>query len=157
MLASGAYSDSVRVWDVTRFATNPETHIPHGVPYGIKFSPDGSFICSWADDGTRIWDAATRKQVVAAQSRTGGEVDWPEAPDGRDEWGCMLKSTTSSFKLSLKDGVILLGREEVWRLPMELTGERCSFRGNFVACAVWSGEAFVVHLPKSLIAAAVPE
>ena len=82
-LASGAYDNTVKLWDVetqTNIATFPHT----ARVLSVSFSPDGRTLASGLTDGTvKLWEVETQQSVITLDEHAGLVSSVSFSPDGR--------------------------------------------------------------------------
>jgi RNA polymerase sigma factor (sigma-70 family) len=86
MLASAAYDNVVRLWDVAAAKETGQLSGHTAFVLAVAFSPDGKMLASGGLDGTaRLWDVATGKETRALTADTGteGVTGVTFSPDGK--------------------------------------------------------------------------
>jgi protein HIRA/HIR1 len=64
-LASASFDNKVLVWDLSLKHPHPVVTLEHnGMAKGVAWDPLGKYLASMGDDGLRLWDARTWRQVL---------------------------------------------------------------------------------------------
>ena len=101
MLASGAYDETIKLWDVAT-RTNIATFEGHGGwVSSVSFSPDGTMLASGsADETIKLWDVATRTNITTLFGHGGWVSSVVFSPDST-----MLASGSGDKMVKLWDVV----------------------------------------------------
>ncbi len=80
----------------------------HGGVRHVEFAPDGKTLATSGDDGARLWDVATGKELVVAHLPRTGEAVLTFTPDGAhlvgDRKGCrVVEATTGKMRCFWRD------------------------------------------------------
>ncbi|MEO8475903.1 MAG: WD40 repeat domain-containing protein, partial [Actinomycetota bacterium] len=102
-----------------------------GSVQAAEFSPDGALLATAGDDGiTRVWDVATRQEVLALSGHTDAVLDVGFSPDGTRLATVGVDGTLRVYVLSIRD----LSRVARSRLTRGLTDQECQQYLHVSAC-----------------------
>ena len=118
-LASGAYDDTVRLWDVQTGEQLPTLDGDARSVLSVAFSPDGVTLASGSrDDTVRLWDVRRSEQVRTLKADNGSVTSMAFSPDGST-----LASGSDDNTVRLWDStidVLLAKAEERMQRPVHL-------------------------------------
>ncbi len=102
-----------------------------GSVQAAEFSPDGTLIATAGDDGvTRVWDVASRQEVLALPGHTDAVLDVAFSPDGTRLATVGVDGTLRVYLLAIRD----LRRVARGRLTRGLTDQECRQYLHVSAC-----------------------